>query len=498
MKSIVQVYKNVGASVLPQLVNIISNFVLPVMIIGLYGSSINGLLSTVKTIVAYISLVGAGISAATTQALYSPVANGDRETVKGMLKATSKMFNRCGIVYLVIVFVISLIYPLFLEDNIPFITMVLLLLVVSISGASEFFIVGRCRSLLYANQKVYVCTTIQALSLIASLLLAVFLLKMKADIILVQFGVSFVYVMRAFLLWSYVKKHYPQYMYVKNTRPIFSATAKRNDAMIHQLTGLVVLGSQSLILSLMVSLEAASVYAVYNIVFSGLYSICSNINVAVTPFIGRSYAIGGRLRVQQQFNCVDYLFFVITSFVFMICIVTVLPFVDVYTKGADITYHYPIFAILFVVAFIFNVFRLPHSSMINVAGMFRETRIRAIIEAILSIVISIITTSLYGLYGVLIGTSVAIGWRCFDMIVYSHKHILHEDFRLSVFRLIRCLVYCAFLYFITRMFSIDIATYLEWFILTLKVALVAVFIVAADAFLFERKTLNQLKLLIRK
>ena len=204
MKSIFQVYKNVGASILPQLVNIISNFILPVMIISLYDSSINGLLSTVKTIVAYISLVGAGISVATTQALYSPVAKGDSETVKGMLKATSQMFNKCGTIYLIIVFVISLIYPLLLDENIPYVTMVLLLLVVSVSGASEFFIVGRCRSLLYANQKVYVCTSIQAFSLIASLLLAIFMLKKEANIILVQFGISFVYVVRAFLLWLYL------------------------------------------------------------------------------------------------------------------------------------------------------------------------------------------------------------------------------------------------------------------------------------------------------
>lgn len=498
MSSIVKVYKNVGASILPQVVNIISNFVLPAMIISLYGSSINGLLSTVKTIVAYISLVGAGISVATTQALYSPVAKEDSKTVKGMLKATSQMFNKCGAIYLVVVFIISLIYPLLLNSNISYSTMVLLLLVVSISGASEFFVVGRCRSLLYANQKVYICTTIQALSLTASLLLAVFMLKMNANIVFVQFGISFVYVMRAFLLWFYVKKHYPQYIYEKDTQPILSATAKRNDAMIHQLTGLVVLGSQSLILSLMVNLEAASIYAVYNIIFAGLYSICSNINVAVTPFLGRSYAIGRMFKIQQQFNCVEYIFFTITSFVFMICIVTVLPFVDIYTNGADITYHYPFFAVLFVVTFIFNVFRLPHSSMINVAGMFRETRMRAVIEAVVCIVVSIVATFFYGLYGVLIGTSAAIGWRCLDMIVYSHKCILVEKFTPSIFRLIRSLVYCVFLFCITRKFTMDIATYTEWLVFTLKIAFVAVFILGIDALLLERKTLKQLKSIIRK
>lgn len=123
---------------------------------------------------------------------------------------------------------------------------------------------------------------------------------------------------------------------------------------------------------------------------------------------------------------------------------------------------------------------------------------RAIIEALICIVVSIIATYFCGLYGVLIGTCTAIGWRCFDMIVYSHKYILHEHFRLSVFRLFRSLIYCIFLYCLTRKISIDVTNYIAWFIFTLKISLVAILIVGVDAFLLERKTLKQLKLIIKK
>ena len=59
--------KNILASALPQFVNIIINFILPGMIIVRYGSEIYGLVSTTKTITAYISLVGAGLATAITQ-----------------------------------------------------------------------------------------------------------------------------------------------------------------------------------------------------------------------------------------------------------------------------------------------------------------------------------------------------------------------------------------------------------------------------------------------
>lgn len=72
-----KVLKNIMASALPQIMNIITNLILPSLIILKFGSEINGLVSSIKSIVSYISIVGAGIATATTQALYEPVAKKD-------------------------------------------------------------------------------------------------------------------------------------------------------------------------------------------------------------------------------------------------------------------------------------------------------------------------------------------------------------------------------------------------------------------------------------
>ena len=157
-----KILKNIFASALPQIMNIITNLILPSMIIMRFGSEINGLISSIKVIISYVSIIGAGIATATTQKLYKPVAQKDINTVKGMINASNKMFNKFGFMYCIIVLIVAIVYPLCLETNIEYITVVLLMLVMSISGASEFFAVGRCRSLLYADQKTYVCTIVQA------------------------------------------------------------------------------------------------------------------------------------------------------------------------------------------------------------------------------------------------------------------------------------------------------------------------------------------------
>ena len=64
-----KVLKNIFASALPQIMNIITNLILPSMIILRFGSEINGLISSIKVIISYVSIVGAGNATATTQIL---------------------------------------------------------------------------------------------------------------------------------------------------------------------------------------------------------------------------------------------------------------------------------------------------------------------------------------------------------------------------------------------------------------------------------------------
>ena len=52
-----KVLKNIFASALPQIMNIITNLILPSMIILKFGSEINGLISSIKVIISYVSIL---------------------------------------------------------------------------------------------------------------------------------------------------------------------------------------------------------------------------------------------------------------------------------------------------------------------------------------------------------------------------------------------------------------------------------------------------------
>lgn len=487
-----KVSKNILASLLPQTMNIITNLILPTLIIRVYGSEMNGLVSSTKVIVSYISIVGAGIATAITQSLYVPVARGDIKTIKGMLHAANKMFNTFGFVYCVIALVVAFVYPLTLDTRINYITIVLLMIVISLSGASEFFAIGRCRALLYADQKTYICTIIQAASILGSLLLALFMIAIKADIVVVQFAISFAYVLRAFFLIGYIRRNYPEIRNYRDEAPINAATEKRKDAMIHQLSGLAVTGSQTTILTIFVGLQAASIYSIYNIVFSGLQSICANISTAVTPFLGRELALNNHERLMKWYDLIEFAFFSLVAFVYAITMIMIIPFIKLYTKDADINYIYPVFSEIFVLTSAFYILKLPSNSLINISGRFKETKWRAVLEASLTVILNIIFTYLIGLNGVVIGTGVALCWRCIDTILYTNKYVLACSNFKSLFRMFRVVLIIIVSAVLRNSINITVNGYIDWVKWSIFFSLIIFLIIIINSLLFDFKTIKQL------
>lgn len=487
-----KVMKNAGASSITQIINIVINFILPPLIIGTYGSQINGLVLTIKQILSYISLVGAGIAVAITHSLYKPIAEKDYKTASGVFNAASTMFKKAGFVFTFIALLTALIYPFFLKENLDYSLVLMLIIVMSIEGMSEFFVVGKYRSLLFADQKSYVVSLIQVVGLILSFIFAYILIKAEVNIVVVQFAYSLVFLVRLILLSWYVKNHY-KYL-DSHIDPIQTAVKKRNDAFIHQITGLVVLGSQAVVLSVFVGLEAASIYAVYNIVFSGLHSIFAQLINSVAPFLGKSQALGESNKLKNQFNKLEFIFNLIISFVYSVSAVMIVPFITIYVGPvSDIEYANFGVAFLFVLNSFLNSLRLPAQAIINVAGHFKETRNRAIIEATVCIILQLTLVKFLGIYGVLIGTAVALSWRSVDIILYSNKYIIMQESRISIVRGLKVVFITIILFLVSyELLEFTIVSYLDWIYWSSIHALISVAITLLINLIFDKKQTKEL------
>ena len=180
------------------------------------------------------------------------------------------------------------------------------------------------------------------------------------------------------------------------------------------------------------------------------------------------------------------------SFVFFVATFMIVPFIRLYTVGADINYAYKDFAILFAFLTVFYILKMPGTAAINAAGHFAETKSRALIEASICIICGIGLTFLLGQSGCLIGTLLALGWRCFDTVFYANKHILKMRNNSSIKRIIACLIITSISAVLSIIYDITPNGYWQWIAYACVASLVALLFISIYLLLFEMDTLKKL------
>lgn len=470
-----------------QIINTVVNIVLPPLIIGAFGSVINGLISTIKQIVNYVQLVGAGISESTVVSLYKPLNDAEEKKISSIYNAVAKTFNRSGMVFSIISVVIALVYPLFVGEELPYLFIVAIILILSISGLSEFLLIGKYRTLLIADQKMYVVNIAQIVGAILSTLLTILMIKTGFGMVMVQFAAAMAYVFRIVVLAIYVKRNY-KYL-DKMAPPDYTAVSKRKAATVHQIAGLVIFGSQTLFVANFCGLAEASVYSVYNLIFTGINTVLSTVSSAMLAGMGNLMSTGQREKVGKVYEIYELGYQILTFTAYITALIMITPFIKLYTAGVtDAQYVRSELIFLFTVMGLLNCLRTPGATMINAKGHYDETKSRALIEMVICLVGQSMLVGKLGIIGVLVGTIMAYLYRTVDVIIYSNKKILQRSPMKSFWRDIRYILLLAVAGWLILSVKLSIDNYFEWILYAVPVALAVLLTVIAVSLVFDKKT----------
>ncbi|MFQ6943165.1 MAG: hypothetical protein ACLRTR_01780 [Clostridia bacterium] len=112
--------------------------------------------------------------------------------------------------------------------------------------------------------------------------------------------------------------------------------------------------------------------------------------------------------------------------------------------------------------------------------------------------LSIILTKLLGINGVVLGTGIALAWRCLDTIVYSNKNILLCKNKKSLLRLIRVLVILSITAFFSLKMPINITNFFAWIKYAIITSIVIIIILIINVLMFDLQTLKNLKKVIKR
>jgi O-antigen/teichoic acid export membrane protein len=483
---------NLISNLVLQIISVIIGFILPRFFITTYGSSINGLIVSIKQFLSYLKIVEAGVGNASVAALYKPLLKNEKDKINGILSATNYFYRRSGYFFIVLVIILSIYFPIIASREVDTYTAFYLVLILGISGIIEYFSLGKYRVLLTADQKSYIIFYIQSALNITSAIISVLLINMGYSVIIVIATSTTITVSNVLILREYIKKSYP--FFNIRVKPDTISIKSKWDALIHQIAGLVVFNTPIIIITIFSGLSEVSVYIVYNMVFNAVILLISSFSSAMQAAFGDLIVRDDKAVLQRYFNNFEYLFYAVAAVFYTCTSLLILPFIEVYTFDFDdANYTRPLLAVLFILAGIANTIRIPSSILINSAGHFKETKYRAIIEALINIIASLIFVKFMGVEGVLLGSLCSYAYRTADQILYTAKYILKVSAMQTFIKLFRntILSIIATIPFVT-IINIEVNHFLEWLIWASLTGIWACFVVILGNTMFDRKSMLEI------
>lgn len=458
---------NTITALLLQVTTVISGFIVPRLILGAFGSNVNGLVNSITQFLGVITLLDLGVGSVVQSSLYRPLAENDIETISKIYVSANRFFKRLAIILLGYVAILLVIYPLFINNDFKYGYTATLIGAICISSFAQYFF-GIVNSLiLNAHQKGYIQYTTQVVTIILNTIACALLIKFGCSIQIVKLAASLIFLFRPMYLLFYVRRHYDINRNITyNEEPI----KQKWNGMAQHFAAYVLGGTDNIVLTLFSTLANVSIYSVYNIVILGVKNAFLSLTTGFQSLIGEMLAKKEGEKLNHFFSYVEWVLHTGTTLVFGCTGVLLVSFVRVYTNGInDADYIQPLFAVLITIANAGHCLRLPYNILILAAGHYKQTQSNYIIAMILNIIISIATVKIWGLIGVSIGTLVAMVYQTVWMAWYDSKNIIKWPFKnfLKQFGVDLLTVILATI--ITRNIPLIAVNYRSWFILALEV-----------------------------
>lgn len=484
-----------------QIVNIVSALIIPRLIIGTFGSEINGMISSITQFLGYSSLLQMGIGGVVRASLYKPLSQNDSISISRIMKATNSFFTKIAFICVGYIIILSLIYPIISTNNYSYSFIATLVLICGLSTCVQYFFGFSYRSLVMADQRIYLYDFLQIISVISNILLTYLMIKLGFGIHLVKLISSVAFILLPLVLKIYCDK---KYRIDKESPPDNSALAQRWDGASYSIADFIHRNTDVFLLTIFRTFSDVSVYSVYSVVTNGLNSIVSIVTNPFGAAMGDMIAREEKDALRDTFSIYVFISHFLGDILFAVAMIMVIPFVRLYTFGiTDVEYIQPLFSVLILVAELLYCLRQPLQTLIYSGGFFKETKIGAFIEAFINIVISIILVFHFGLVGIAIGTLVAMLYRTIDLMVYINKNMAFLNIKKTIKHYLISFLGISLAFSISFFFNLTfIDTFSEWILVSIIVVLAVSLLILLLNLVFFRdemfRAINKIKGVLKR
>jgi O-antigen/teichoic acid export membrane protein len=366
---------------------------------------INGLFSSILNM---LSLAELGIGTAITYSLYKPIAENDLMQIKLLMKFFRKTYFLIGIVVLSIGFLLTPFLQVFIKDtpDVPNLNIYFLLYVIN-SAISYFYTYKRI--LVIAYQKAYISTAYnhiftiirnvaQIILIIITKQFLVYLLVQMVCTILENIAIS----KKANAMFPFLKEDCIGSIDENSLNEIKKNTLAM---LFHKIGGIVVLGTDNLLISKFIGITEVGVYSNYLMITNALTTVFNQIFNSLTASIGNLGASESVEKTRRVFKSVDLMGFWVYGFA-SICLINLMnPFIYLWV-GEKYTFPIPIVGLI-VFNFYINGMRTSVNTFKGALGLYWNDRYKPAVESVINLTLSILFINIWGIAGVFIGTAIS-------------------------------------------------------------------------------------------
>lgn len=422
------------------LLKILLSFFLRTYFIHLLGVNILGLNGLFTNILSFLSLAELGIGTSIVYELYQPIATGDKESVKSLMKLYKKAYEFIGVMIAIIGTLVAIFLPLMIKDgNVTTQVYLYYFLFLANSVVSYFFTYKR--SLLNANQ-MYYKTIINdfIFYIVGALLQLVVLVQFQSYIgyLLIQIGVT----LFSNISISYiVNKAYP-FLSEKNVKKVDATVLQELKKNIvgnisSQIGSVVVLGSDNILLSSFVGLSVVGIYSNYTMITNAVKGVMQQVTGSIIPSVGNLIVSENSKRIIEFFG--TYLFINSSiSFVSGVSLYALINnFVKLWVGSSFVLSNFTV--VLIAVYLTVLMYQGAVRTFISGYGLFWKQRWKPIFEACTNLLLSILFLLEFklGINGVLLATIfssilVVMWYEPYLLFKYGFKASVFDYFKTTI------------------------------------------------------------------
>ncbi|WP_420330918.1 polysaccharide biosynthesis C-terminal domain-containing protein [Mycoplasma todarodis] len=429
---------------------------------------VNGFIRVATSIVSYANLAQGTIGLTLVFFLYGPIARKETEKSNAIFSIANKWMKIFGGVYLIILLILSCLLPLMLFSNggvvgFPLWKLMIIVMFIGIGVSFSYFVSGKYSLLLTAQNNKFIVTGSLLLINIATM---AFVLPMMWKFHGQNHFIMYVALINAKVVFSGIlitiyTKRKNKWIKIINIDKALEKQFKKKamGSLVHQVATLIVFSTDEIVLAIY-SNHAGSKEALILISIYSSYLMLSNFALTMISMLISSFENQiGLENNGEDFNVDRFLAFekksiIWISFSTMVLFLLLPHYTNLLFNTNNINgyFSYKI-SLLISIILILNTLRIPSSILVNVNGHFNETKWRAIIEATINIVLSLILVWFLNIYGVLIATVISFCYRTIDFFVYSQRFLDNKSLKSRVSMLLLIIIQIIVMIIITFEFA---------------------------------------------